>query len=271
MEQIFIRDLQVYGYHGVYSQEKEQGQHFLVQARADLSFARAAASDELGETVDYGSLCLLIRDFFREKRYDLLETAVNELALEILRTFPAIDGLFLEIGKPQAPIPMEFANVGVRLERRWRPVAISLGSNMGEKSEHLDFAVRCLENADTVRELTVSEYYVTEPYGYEDQEDFLNAAAVFETCLTPEELLDFLHEIEAGRNRERVIRWGPRTLDLDILFYDNLTCNSRTLTIPHVDMHNRLFVLQPLVEIAPWWVHPWKGKNVSELYKELKG
>ena len=155
MEQIFIRDLQVYGYHGVYSQEKEQGQHFLVQARADLSFARAAASDELGETVDYGSLCLLIRDFFREKRYDLLETAVNELALEILRTFPAIDGLFLEIGKPQAPIPMEFANVGVRLERRWRPVAISLGSNMGEKSEHLDFAVRCLENADTVRELTV--------------------------------------------------------------------------------------------------------------------
>ena len=126
MEQIFIRDLQVYGYHGVYSQEKEQGQHFLVQARADLSFARAA-------------------DFFREKRYDLLETAVNELALEILRTFPAIDGLFLEIGKPQAPIPMEFANVGVRLERRWHPVAISLGSNMGEKSEHLDFAVRCLE------------------------------------------------------------------------------------------------------------------------------
>ena len=84
-------------------------------------------------------------------------------------------------------------------------------------------------------------------------------------------LLDFLHEIEAGRNRERIIRWGPRTLDLDILFYDNLTCNSRTLTIPHVDMHNRLFVLQPLVEIAPWWVHPWKGKSVSELYKELKG
>lgn len=271
MEQIFIRDLQVYGYHGVYSQEKEQGQNFLVQARADLSFSRAAASDELGETVDYGSLCILIRDFFREKRFDLLETAAKELSAEILRTFPVIDGLFLEIGKPQAPIPVEFANVGVRLERRWRPAAISLGSNMGEKGEHLDFAIRALENADAVRKLTFSDYYVTKPYGYEKQEDFLNAAAVFETYLTPEELLDFLHEIEAERGRERIIRWGPRTLDLDILFYDNLTRNSETLTIPHTDMHNRLFVLEPLAEIAPWWVHPWKGKSVAELYKELKG
>ena len=117
----------------------------------------------------------------------------------------------------------------------------------------------------------VSSYLVTEPYGGVEQDDFLNACLCLKTYLSPEELLKRLHEIEQDAHRERIVRWGPRTLDLDILFYDNFTCNSRTLTIPHVDMHNRLFVLQPLVEIAPWWVHPWKGKSVSELYKELKG
>ena len=270
MEQIFVRDLQVFGYHGVYREEKERGQRFIVQAEADLSFLRAQKSDRLEDTVNYGELCLFIRDFFARERYDLLETAAERLSREILETYPAIERLALEISKPGAPIPMEFSGVGVRMERRWHTAALSLGSNMGDKREHLDFAVQRLAESGAVRDLTVSEYLVTAPYGYEEQDEFLNAAAVLKTYLSPEELLDLLHGIEADQGRERIIRWGPRTLDLDIIFYDDLVLQSDRLTIPHMDMHNRLFVLQPLMEIAPGWVHPWKHKNVTELYEDLR-
>lgn len=269
MEQIFIRDLEVYGYHGVYREEKETGQRFLVQLEADLDFLEAADTDDLADTVNYGELCALIGDFFRKERYDLLETAAEQLCRRILTKYRKIRRICLEIGKPQAPIDMKFQNVGVRLEKQYHPVAISLGSNMGERKEHLDFAVRCLADDPSVKNLMVSQYITTSPYGYEEQEEFLNGAAVFETYLTPEQLLSRLHQIESERKRERLIHWGPRTLDLDILLYDDLILNTRDLTIPHMDMHNRLFVLRPMMELAPWWVHPWKHKNIKELYEEL--
>ena len=269
MEQIFIQDLEVFGRHGVYAQEKEKGQTFLVQARADLDFSAAAREDALERTVNYGELCYLIRDFFERERYDLLETAAEKLAMAILETYPGVSGLYLEIGKPQAPIEMKFKNVGVRVEKRFHRAALSIGSNMGDKKAHLDFAVETLSNDPAIRNLTVSDYISTSPYGYAEQDDFLNAALTFDTCLTPEQLLDCLHEIEVARNRERIIRWGPRTLDLDIVLYDDWIINRPELTIPHTDMHNRLFVLKPLAQIAPGWVHPWKHKNIKELYEEL--
>lgn len=269
MEQIFVRDLEVYGYHGVFREEKEQGQRFLIQAEAEIDFSLAACKDDLSETVNYGELCLLIGDFFQKERYDLLETAAERLSCRILERFPSIRRLCLEIGKPQAPIDMKFGNVGVRIEKTYHPAAVSLGSNLGDKKGHLNFAVEELKKDPAIKHLAVSQYFQTAPYGYENQEDFLNAAAVFDTYLTPRQLLDRLHQMEAARNRERLIRWGPRTLDLDIIFYDNWMMNSSELTIPHTDMHNRMFVLQPMMEIAPWWVHPWKQKNIKELYEEL--
>ena len=89
------------------------------------------------------------------------------------------------------------------------------------------------------------------------------------TLLTPEELLDRLHELEAAANRERIIHWGPRTLDLDILFYDNEIIDTPNLHIPHIDMENRDFVLKPLDEIAPYYRHPVLNKTIHQLLNEL--
>lgn len=110
---------------------------------------------------------------------------------------------------------------------------------------------------------------MTEPYGGVEQDDFLNACLILKTLISPEELLEKLHEIEKEAHRERIIRWGPRTLDLDILLYDDLVMENDELIIPHVEMHMRDFVLKPLSEIAPNVRHPIYKKTISQLLKEL--
>ncbi|MBO4999433.1 MAG: 2-amino-4-hydroxy-6-hydroxymethyldihydropteridine diphosphokinase, partial [Bacteroidaceae bacterium] len=114
-----------------------------------------------------------------------------------------------------------------------------------------------------------SDYLVTAPYGGVEQDDFLNGALELKTTLEPEELLDVLHEIEQEAGRVREIHWGPRTLDLDILLYDDTVVDTERLHIPHIEMHKRDFVLKPMTQIAPWKRHPLLGKTVEELYDNL--
>ena len=115
-----------------------------------------------------------------------------------------------------------------------------------------------------------SSYLVTKPYGGVEQDDFLNACVELETLLPPAELLGRLHEIEQAAHRERLIRWGPRTLDLDILLYDDLILETGDLVIPHVEMHLRDFVLRPLREIAPHKHHPVFQKTITQLAEALE-
>ena len=130
-------------------------------------------------------------------------------------------------------------------------------------------AVSRLSQSEGCRVKKVADYIVTEPYGGVEQDDFLNSCLELETLLLPAELLTLLHEIEAAADRKREIHWGPRTLDLDILLYDDLVMDSEALTIPHVEMHKRDFVLTPLVQIAPWVRHPVFGKTAKEMKEEL--
>ena len=118
--------------------------------------------------------------------------------------------------------------------------------------------------------LQVSDFLVTAPYGGVEQDDFLNGALALKTLLTPQELLERLHEIEQEAHRERLIHWGPRTLDLDILLYDDLVLDTPDLIIPHVEMHLRDFVLIPLAQIAPWKRHPVLGLTVSQMLADLQ-
>lgn len=270
MEQILVQGLQVFGYHGVYEQEKEEGQTFLVNCVMDTSFASAIHSDDVGETVDYGTVCLFIKKYFEEKAYDLLEKVADELATSIMYAFPGIEKIQIQITKPNAPIPMEFESVGVRVEKKWHKVALAIGSNMGDKEKYLTDALETLIANPDIRNVIVSDYIETEPYGYVEQDKFLNGAVTLETLLSAEDLLIFLHEIEAKAERKREIHWGPRTLDLDILLYDDVCMHTKELTIPHIDMCNRMFVLEPLMQIAPGLVHPVRRRTIYDLYHILK-
>ena len=115
----------------------------------------------------------------------------------------------------------------------------------------------------------VSSFLSTAPYGGVEQDDFLNGCMQIRTLLTPRELLETLQGIEREAGRERKIHWGPRTLDLDIIFYDREVVDEEDLQIPHIEMQKRDFVLLPLREIAPHLRHPVTGKTVSEMAEEL--
>ena len=142
---------------------------------------------------------------------------------------------------------------------------IALGSNIGEPKENLDLAIALLREATEV--LKVSSYYVTKPVGYENQPDFVNAVCIIESELPAIELLNMLHGIEKTMGRERTIKWGPRTIDLDIIQYGSLLSNSPELTLPHPRAHERKFVLEPWLEIEPEAVLLTHGKIADLLTK----
>lgn len=128
---------------------------------------------------------------------------------------------------------------------------LSLGSNMGNRLDMLKQAVRLLMNHPSVEVTGISSLYETDPVGFTDQEPFLNMVVRLETPLPALELLDICQEIERKLNRERLVRWGPRTIDLDILIYNRDNVESERLTVPHPRMHERAFVLIPLLEVNP--------------------
>ncbi|MDO5379263.1 MAG: 2-amino-4-hydroxy-6-hydroxymethyldihydropteridine diphosphokinase [Acidaminococcaceae bacterium] len=145
---------------------------------------------------------------------------------------------------------------------------IALGSNLGDKAANLGQAVKLLQ-AKGLQIKAVSSFFQTEPYGVTDQPEFINAAACVETSLPPEALLKLLLDTELEMGRVRLRHWGERNIDLDLLLYDDLIYHSDKLTLPHPDMQNRLFVLQPLAEIAAEKIHPVYKKSIQTLLKSL--
>ena len=144
---------------------------------------------------------------------------------------------------------------------------LSLGSNVGDRVAHLRDAIARLESIGRV--VSVSSFYETEPVEVTDQPWFLNCAVGLETALTAEQLMARLLQIEQERGRRRVQKKGPRTIDIDILLFDDLILDSPDVTIPHPAMQERRFVLEPLAEIATEARHPGMKKTIRELLEEL--
>lgn len=147
---------------------------------------------------------------------------------------------------------------------------LSIGSNVGDREEYVEQALFLLDKNPNVEMLKHSQSYETEPEGGGDQPSFINAAVAVKTKLDPYKLLELCQEIEATLGREREIEWGPRTIDLDILLYGDEIISDDKLSVPHPLMHERMFVLKPLREIAPQVMHPILEKSIAALYDSRK-
>lgn len=269
MGEIRIDNLEVYAYHGVFPEENEKGQTFYVNMVLYLDTREAGKQDELTLSTHYGEVCHLVTDWMQKHTCKLIETVAENVAEEVLKQFPPVQALDVEIRKPEAPIGLPFESVSVRIHRGWHRAYVALGSNMGDKEGYLNGAIEGLKNHNEIEVTKVSGLISTEPYGGVEQDVFLNGMAEIKTLLTPHELLDFLHELEQAAGRERKVHWGPRTLDLDIVFYDKLIFEDDVLIIPHVDMENRDFVLKPMVELNPNFRHPILQKTMKQLLEAL--
>lgn len=160
-------------------------------------------------------------------------------------------------------------------------IVLGLGSNIGNREENIKAALAALDAHPAIEVVTVSSLYETAPVGFTEQPEFLNAVARINTSLQPVELLEACLTVEKQLGRVREVRWGPRTIDIDVLLFDELELSTEQLSLPHPRLHERCFVLVPLAEIAPNLV-VYSGKTAREclavcsdsgvrLYKKASG
>ena len=267
---IKITNMRVYAYHGVLPEEKANGQEFFLNAKVYVDMRKAGLTDDLEDTLNYDRLCVFLQEIFKEKTFDLIEAAAEYTVQEIMRFFRPIQAMELEVRKPHAPVTYPPEDLSITIYREWHKVYLSIGSNFKNARGYINEGMHYIKEIRAVKNVRRSELVITKPYGPVEQDNFTNLCVEMETYLHPEELLVYFHKIEDYFERDRSIKWGPRPFDVDILFYDNWVYDSETLRIPHVELQNRMFVLDPLSQIVPYLRHPITGKTVAEMKAELE-
>ncbi|WP_288730304.1 2-amino-4-hydroxy-6-hydroxymethyldihydropteridine diphosphokinase [uncultured Fusobacterium sp.] len=270
MDKIYIENLEFRAYHGVFPEEKKLGQKFIVSLELELDTREAALSNNLEKTLHYGLISERVQSIVLEKSYDLLESLAEKIAETLLLEYPLLQGVKVRVDKPQAPIPLPFGTVAVEIYRSWHKVYLSLGSNLGEKTANLERAIQEISSLKHTSLCKKSSFLETEPFGYVEQDFFVNACIEVKTLLTAKELLASCLVIEEKMGRKRVIKWGPRNIDIDILFYDKEIYDEEDLVIPHPWIEERMFVLEPLCEIAPNYIHPILKKTIFMLKRGIE-
>lgn len=157
-----------------------------------------------------------------------------------------------------------------KLKKRMENKAyLGLGSNKGERENFLSRAIQLIDEHNSCKVLEISSIYESKPYGKEDQKNFLNCVALVNTNFTADELFDFIKSVESKVGRTASEKWGPREIDIDVLFYNDLVIETDKICIPHKDMLNRDFVLAPMCEIEPKFIHPVTNKLLSDHLKSI--
>ena len=249
MTEIAVRGLRVEACHGVLELEKTTPQPFVFDLWMTLTHSRACQSDRLEDTVNYAAVAQTVTQLTRTHCFDLIERLAMAAAEEILARFPLVSTVKVRVGKPNAPMDGEFDTVQVTVElTRPKKVYLSLGSNLGDRREHLRQGVNALASLPQTRLTACSSLYETQPLEA-DGGAYLNLCIRLETRLSPEELLAHTQRIEAQCGRTRAYFHAPRTLDVDLILFEGETRQSALLTLPHPRAFERRFVLEPLREL----------------------
>lgn len=349
LDRIRLLGVTATGYHGVFSRERREGQTFVADVVAHLDTRRAAATDDLRHTLNYGVLAEQVVTVLAGEPADLVETVAERIAATVL-AHPQVQCVDVAVHKPQAPITVPFGDVVVEVRRdrtwlpaaepvpddapRWLPeasapalpgaaepvaaavppapappalppvedpldappapevpddadevvdaelvqdaldaapgapveVVLAIGSNLGAAQDTLRDAVADLAAVPGLEVLDVSALARTAPVGGPEQPDFLNAVLIARTTLSPRDLLRATSEVERRHGRERLVHWGPRTLDVDIIVYGDVSAVTDDLELPHPRAHERAFVLQPWAQVQPDAVlHGLGGGPVAQL------
>jgi dihydroneopterin aldolase/2-amino-4-hydroxy-6-hydroxymethyldihydropteridine diphosphokinase len=261
------------GFHGVFEHERREGQEFVVDVELAVDLAPAGASDDLADTVNYGEIGAAVLARIEGEPFDLIERLAEVVATDALR-HPEVDRVTVTVHKPQAPVGVPFGDVTVAVTRRRAavPVVIAVGANLprGDQrpADSARSALEALGRHPDVAVVAVSRLHDTEPVGGPDQPTYVNAVAIARTSLSPTSLLRELHGIEADFDRRREVRWGARTLDLDLVQYGDpaagtdVTSDRPRLTLPHPRAHERAFVVVPWLEADPDAVLRHEGQPV---------
>lgn len=250
-DQIVLQGVSARGNHGVLDVEKRDGQTFIVDVTMMLDLSGAGRSDDLAATVDYAEVADAVVARITGPSFDLIERLAEVIADDVLR-HELVESVDVVVHKPEAPVRATCTDVQVRIVRRNAPRAvIALGSNLGDRGYTLERAIDALRGLPGITLTAVSPLVETDPVGGPHQPPYLNAVAIVRTELSPERLLEALHSIEADHGRTREVRWGARTLDLDLVQYGTPGTKSEVISdqpelmLPHPRAIERAFVLAP--------------------------
>ena len=298
MFKIIIKNLNLFGYHGVKESEKKDGQNFCFNIEILLNKNSFLNSDNLENTLNYSQVIRILKNINSNQRFNLLETLSQTIANRIMEISSLIEKVSVRVEKTSPPIKENLESVGVeyvlvrkgtegREEDKFEgsevkssnfenskvksgevDVYMSLGSNIGDRENNLRKAVDLISRNPNIEVLAVSSIYETEPMYYKDQDYFYNIVlkARVNGEISPFEMMGFLKGIEFGFGSKKDKRYGPRIIDIDLLYYGEIVIESEFLTVPHPGIEERKFVLVPLSEIAPEF--KIEGKNIKKFIEK---
>ncbi|MDO5494649.1 MAG: 2-amino-4-hydroxy-6-hydroxymethyldihydropteridine diphosphokinase [bacterium] len=256
---IWLTGITAHAYHGVFSFEREQGQRFVLDVGYELDTREPARTDSVRDAVSYADVADALHRVLTSEPANLVETVAERMAAAVL-AFPGVRAATVVLHKPEAPVSVPFADVSLTIRRTpltvvpLEPVtvALGLGGNVGDVEGHLRSAVG--ELREVLDEVAVGPLVRTAAMtlpGSDPQSDYLNTVVTGRTRLAAREVLDLCHRLERAAGRLREVRWGPRTLDVDLLAYGDLHSDDAELALPHPGAGERAFVVVPWAAVAP--------------------
>ncbi len=272
LDRLELTGLTGYGHHGVYDEERRDGQPFVVDVVVHLDLGRAGAGDALADTIHYGELAAQVVAAIERDPVDLIETLAERIAALVLAHRPA-RAVEVTLHKPKAPIPVPFDDVAVRIRREWTPAIVAIGANLGDRESTIRQAVLGLASHRRIRVRRGSPLVETPALRTTGVDEaapaYLNAVVAIETTLPASGLLVELQRLEDHHGRTREVRWGDRTLDLDLIVYGDARIDTEELTVPHPRAHERAFVLAPWAAMDESAELPGRGPVVELLDRAL--